>query len=117
MKREHMVRVLAPVAPPCFTSRDQWTEYLAAAAAEQRLEHEPGPLVFTVQGVVLDADAGLATAPPLLLVPVLILKGRTVSFNTALNFCEECTTAYRIQMQREKRCNPNHLRDLTLESA
>jgi hypothetical protein len=113
MKREAMVRQLAPVAPACFSSRDQWQEYLSAAVAEQRLEHEPGPLVFTRRGVVaLDTDAGLATVPPTLNVAVLIFKGRHVSFNFEVDFCAECTVAYRVQMQRAKRCNPNHLREL-----
>jgi hypothetical protein len=107
-----MVRALAPVAPPCFQSRDQWTEYLSAFAAEQRDEHEPGPLVFTPDGVVLDADAGLSTAPPALNVPAITFKGRRVTFNNELNWCEDCSTAYRSQMTKEGRCNPNHLREL-----
>lgn len=104
-----MVRALAPVAPPCFSARDVWLSYLAAAAAEQRLEHEPGPLVFTRDGVDLDTDAGLSTAGIGLNVPVLIFKNRRVSFNAQMNFCEECTTTYRREMLAAGRCNPKHL--------
>jgi hypothetical protein len=115
MKREHMARLLAPKAPPCFTSRDMWTEYVAVRAEGNRGDHEIGPLTFTPGGVVADTDAGLRTAPPYLQVQVLIVKGGTVSFNHQMRYCGECTTAYKKQMQAEKRCNPDHLRELAKE--
>jgi hypothetical protein len=99
-----MAKLLAPVAPPCFRSRDQWTEYLSAAAAEQRQEHEPGPLVFTRTGIELDSDAALRTAPPALKVLALTFQNRRVTFNVQMDFCSECT-------------KPDYLRELSKEPA
>jgi len=107
-----MVHLLAPTAPPCFFSRLQWLSYLAAHAAEQRDGHEPGPLVFSPAGVVLDTDAGLSTAPVSLNVPAINFKGHRVTFNTELAFCADCSIEYRVRMQREGRCRPAYLREM-----
>ncbi len=111
MKREAMVRLLAPPSPPCFSSRTQWVEYLSAHAAEQRIEHEPGPLVFSRRVVTADTDAGLKTDAVVQhnVSAVLIFKGRYVTFNRDLSFCSDCSSDYRQRMVAEQRCRPGHL--------
>jgi hypothetical protein len=112
-----MVELLAPTAPACFQARSTWISYLQAAASEQRGEHEPGPLIFSRNGVIADTDAGLRPVDPDLSVrTMLIFKNRRVEFNFSVGYCSECTTTYRSQMLRENRCNPDHLRRMVKES-
>lgn len=77
---------LAPVAPPCFSSRDQWTEYVAAAAVDQRLGHTPGPLVLA--------------------------KGEPVRFNPNFDLCADCTDRHEGAMRAQGRCQPRYLIEL-----
>lgn len=87
MSRRDDVRWLAPVAPPCFGARLLWVEFLTAAAEAQTSAGQP---------------------------QVLILKaGQPVRFNFAFDWCVDCTAEYRAEMLRQKRCNPNHLREMT----
>ena len=84
-RRELVIR-LAPVAPPCFTSRDQWTEYLAAAVVEQR-HGKRGPL-------------DLRQAEP--------------AFNFNFQFCAECAAPHALSMQKQGRCQPTWLKNQQL---
>lgn len=77
---------LAPTAPPCFSSRDQWLEYVQAAAVEQRAGHTPGPL--------------------------LLAPGEPARFNPAFDLCAECDDRYAAQMGRQGRCKPRFLIEL-----
>lgn len=77
---------LAPVAPPCFAARDQWTEYVAAAAMAQRSGHLPGPLVLA--------------------------HGVPVRFNPRFSFCSDCSKRHEGAMKAAGRCNPRHLLQL-----
>jgi hypothetical protein len=81
MSRTKTVHLLAPVSPPCFSTRSQWLEYLTHAAMYQRPGHD-GPL----QG-----------------------KGDSTVFNSNFNFCHDCTLAHRSAMVRAERCRPGHL--------
>ena len=74
--------MLAPVAPPCFSSRDQWIEYLTHAAEYQRPGH-PGPL--------------------------LIQEGSPALFNYEFGFCHDCTATHRRDMVARERCRPSYL--------
>ena len=84
-RRELVIR-LAPAAPPCFTSRDQWTEYLAAAVVEQR-HGKRGPL-------------DMRRAVP--------------AFNYAFQFCAECPAPHARSMQAQGRCEPDWLKSQQL---
>ena len=77
---------LAPLAPPCFSSRDQWTEYVAACAVDWRDGHLPGPL--------------------------LLQAGQPARFNPAFSICEDCDDRHAAQMQRQGNCRPRYLLDL-----
>ena len=77
---------LAPLAPPCFSSRGQWTEYVAAAATAGRDGHLPGPL--------------------------LIETGKPVRFNPEFSFCSDCDDRHAAQMQRQGNCRPRYLIEL-----
>ncbi len=86
MNRTKEVTRLAPVAPPCFASRDQWVEYVVVAAADQRPGRAPGPL--------------------------LIVAGEPVRFNPKFSFCEECDDRHEGAMKAQGRCKPKYLLDL-----
>lgn len=75
---------LAPVAPPCFTSRDQWISYLQSAAEAMRADGSIGPLIYA---------AGVA-----------------VAFNPRFNFCVDCDAAYAGEMRHFGDCQPDHLK-------
>lgn len=77
---------LAPTAPPCFSSRGQWTEYVAAAAVDQRSGHLPGPL--------------------------LLVAGEPARFNPAFGICTECDDRYAAHMSRQRKCKPRYLIEL-----
>lgn len=81
--RSKVVAALAPPAPACFSSRGQWTEFLIAAAADQRPGRAPGPL--------------------------LIEPGKPVFFNTKFDFCRECTDRHMGAMAAQGKCKPLHL--------
>lgn len=86
MSRASQVTQVAPVAPPCFSARDQWLTYLESAAAEQRDLHAPGPLLFT--------------------------RGEPVRFNPAYRYCKDCPAQHSLAMTKEGRCKPDYLIDL-----
>lgn len=77
---------LAPVAPPCFSARDQWLEYVAACATDYRDGHRPGPL--------------------------LIEAGQPVRFNPNFDLCADCDDRHAAQMARWGRCKPRYLIEL-----
>ena len=77
---------LAPTAPPCFSSRDQWVEYVSAAAVEQRAGHLPGPL--------------------------LLVAGEPARFNPAFDLCNECDDRHAAHMGRQGKCQPRYLIEL-----
>lgn len=83
-RREH-VRWLAPVSPPCFADRLLWVEFLAAAAEAQASYGEQVVLIFET--------------------------GKPVRFNYEFDWCVDCTSDYRVEMRRQGRCNPSHLRE------
>lgn len=83
-RHQHLVRDLAPPAPPCFASRDIWVEFLVSAAAVQ-----------VTPGGTED--------------PLLIHADGRVEFNHRLNFCADCPAVFARQMDRQGRCRPQHL--------
>lgn len=77
----------APPAPPCFSTRMQWVEYLRSAAAAQKQDRgEPGPLVFEA--------------------------GKLVRFNYAFPFCADCSAQHSLAMSRVGKCRPDYLNTL-----
>lgn len=72
----------APNSPPCFLNRAAWLEYLVSAAASQNQADE--------QKVIL------------------VVHGEPV-FNTAYNFCEDCTQVKSVEMLSRNRCIPSFL--------
>ena len=82
-RRAEAAERLAPVAPPCFSSRGQWTEYAVAAAMAQRSGHLPGPLV--------------------------IAQGQPMRFNPQFQFCADCSTRHEGAMKAAGHCNPRYL--------
>ncbi len=85
MNRDRLVREIAPQAPPCFSSRDQWLEYLSAAAVYQRPDHVSGPLVFEA--------------------------GEPVRFDPTFAYCDDCGDDYRAAMRSQRRCRPTFVRE------
>jgi len=76
---------MAPPAPPCFSSRDQWLAWVESAAMTGRGNERP-----------------------------LILKpGQPVRFNTEIDFCADCSKQHRSKMIAENRCDPIALRPRT----
>lgn len=84
--RAALAAALAPTAPPCFSARDQWLEYVQAAAVEQRAGHLPGPLV--------------------------LVAGEPARFNPAFDLCAECDDRYAAHMGRQGKCKPRYLIEL-----
>ena len=84
--RANIAAALAPTAPPCFSSRDQWVEYVVAAAVDQREEHLPQPL--------------------------RMVAGKPVDFNPRFGFCIDCDDSHAARMARVGKCNPRHLIEL-----
>lgn len=78
MKPEHIeaIEALAPIAPPCFASRDAWLAFLQAQLAAE----------------------GVKT--------VLLIRNGTAVFNRCLNYCEACTAEFKSEMTSQRRCNP-----------
>lgn len=74
---------LAPIAPPCFSSRGQWLEYVAAAAVAGRDGHLPGPL--------------------------LIEAGKPVRFNPHFDLCTDCDDRHAARMAHKGKCQPQYL--------
>ena len=85
-RRAVLAVALAPVAPPCFSSRSQWAEYVAAAAIDQRDGHLPGPL--------------------------LLVAGKPARFNPHFSFCAECDDSHAQRMAHVGKCKPRHLIEL-----
>jgi hypothetical protein len=110
---DDIAEALAPPAPPCFSSRLHWVSYVRTAADWQRPQHSRGPLVFGPHVIEIRTDAGLNTAerkpnePPL-----LIEKGRAVTFNPRFDYCSECKPEWRAEKQRRGLCRPTYLKDL-----
>lgn len=75
---------LAPTAPPCFSTREQWLSYLEGAHAEHRMGHGSAPLI--------------ASEPP--------------RFNYAMSYCADCTQQHSLKMDRAGKCDPEHLQRL-----
>lgn len=90
MSRAAHIKALAPIAPPCFSTRSQWVVYLEDAAAEQRPGHAPGPLIFEA--------------------------GQPVRFNSAFSFCRECTDRHEGAMRAAGKCQPRFLLTLPVPS-
>ena len=92
LRAEEIKRVtdLAPPPPPCFSSVEQWHEYLAWAEASD----EPGmnPAKSSTQE---DGDGKLH---------------RRRLFNEGLNFCRDCERGtFKLRMERAGRCRPHWL--------
>lgn len=79
----HLSAVQIPQAPPCFSARDQWTEFVAGACETQR-HGKRGP-------IALEA-------------------GQPARFDVTWNFCQDCLQGHRIAMARAGRCKPDWLR-------
>lgn len=90
-RRQELVRMLAPTAPPCFATRSIWLEFLASAAAAQR---HPGG----------EAD------------PLRLRADGRVEFNHRLNFCADCPASFASRMERLGRCQPQHLLQIQASS-
>lgn len=84
--RAALAEALAPIAPPCFSSRGQWVEYVQAAAIEQRAGHLPGPLV--------------------------LVAGEPARFNPAFDICAECDDRHAAHMATKGKCKPRFLIEL-----
>lgn len=87
-QRAQLVAQLAPPAPPCFSSRDQWLTFLAAAC------------VAGVDGTANEPD----------LAPLVFVRGEPAAFNPRFAFCADCTPEHRRRMFLEGRCHPDALR-------
>lgn len=81
-----LIAEVAPTAPPCFRSRDEWVQF------------------------VFDADknnsrSGRESRKPM---------RPNDTFNHEFNFCTSCrfTSEERARMAPSKQCNPDHLREL-----
>lgn len=79
-----LVERMAPAAPPCFTHRGQWIEWLQAAEEAHR-----GPRSNTK--------------------PLIFKAGDPVRFNGELHFCVDCDKRHRETMGRAGRCMPTWL--------
>lgn len=86
MNRAEQARALAPTAPPCFSSRGQWLEYVASCAVDQRDGHAPGPLLLT--------------------------PGQPVRFNPKFSLCTDCDDRHVAHMGRQGKCQPRYLIEL-----
>ena len=73
---------LAPEHPPCWPDRTSWLQYLKSAAAAQNQLDEQKVIV--------------------------VIRGEPV-FNIGYDFCQDCLTSRARLMEKEGRCNPNHL--------
>lgn len=85
--RASLAMLLAPIAPPCFSSRGQWLEYVAAAAEAQKQRprsDQSGPLA--------PHEAGLQPA-----------------FNLRWNFCGDCSEAHSMRQKKAGSCLPDWL--------
>jgi len=84
LRRAAQAVALAPVAPPCFSSRGQWLEYVRSAAIEQRAGHLSGPLLVSP-------------------------SNKPTVFNPAFVFCADCTAQHSLHMHRAGKCQPKYL--------
>lgn len=89
MNRRQLARLVAPTAPPCFSSRDQWVGYLEQRAVLQRGANHPGPLILK--------------------------EGQLPAFNYSMAFCGDCTKAHKSLSTRAGRCQPKFLVELKRE--
>lgn len=92
MSRRVLIVQLAPPAPPCFTDRLSWVEYLVSFLDDKdefkRHAHR-GPVD---------------------------LRSPEPTFNFTFDFCRDCQAKHALAMQAEGRCAPSHLRDLARKS-
>lgn len=85
MSRRAFIVNTAPPAPPCFPSRLEWIEWLVSAA---------------------QADDRTATQSV-----IVLLRGQSVRLRLeSIDYCEDCTAAYKAQQQRLGRCDPQWLK-------
>lgn len=87
MDRKALVIKLAPAAPPCFSDRLTWLEYLCDAQVAAN-GNTRGPL-------------DLRKSPP--------------RFSLTFDFCQDCSAKHALAMQAEGRCKPGHLHVLARE--
>ncbi len=78
----------APPPPPCFDDRAQWVAWLQVA--------------------LVASDKGIN--------PLLYRRGKNgaekaTAFNHKVDYCQDCTAAYRTEMQLQERCNPRFVAD------
>lgn len=78
---------LAPLAPPCFTNRLEWVQYLKSAAASQNDRGEPRIVILNLN-----------------------LKREPV-INFDYPFCQDCTQVHSLAMTKVGRCQPQFLKD------
>jgi hypothetical protein len=105
MRKEQMVAVLAPTAPPCFGSRDVWVSYCSSAAVAQRLPTQPGPFKYATIDIV-----DITNIPPVG-TPAIVQDGMLVTFNTGFDFCGECSMQFSARMKLAGKCNPKALKE------
>lgn len=94
--RGKLVAQIAPVAPPCFSSRSQWVTYLTSAAEAQK------------------QDRAADNSPSVVL--VRNEQGELV-FNQRFAWCKDCSAQHHLAMTRVGKCKPNHLLDLAAAEA
>ena len=82
MTRRATVIRLAPVAPPCFSARDIWLEFLVSAAEE------------TQRGRLGPVD----------------MRQSPATFNRNFDFCDSCPAKHALAMNAQGRCQPDYLR-------
>lgn len=75
------IEPLAPPAPPCFESRDEWLGWLTSAVVAD--EEGVRPLKRSANG--------------------------ELQFDPTINFCGDCSTRYRARMKAHGKCKPEWL--------
>lgn len=77
----------APQEPPCFDGREQWVAWLQVAATA--CDKDVRPLMYR------SAKNG---------------EEKPAAFNHEVDFCRDCTSKYRTEMQLQERCRPDYVR-------
>ena len=85
----HLVRDIAPPAPPCFSDHTAWQDYLQS---EVQTQHKGAARVLLVE------------------------LGRPVRVNPRFSFCADCKDEHRAAMQAAGRCDPQWLLKLLASS-
>lgn len=94
--RGDLIKALAPVAPPCFSTRLQWVAYLTSAAEAQK-ETRPS-----------------ASKDPRAV--VLVIENGSARINPDFAFCRDCSAKHSFDMHRAGKCKPKHLMDVLAEA-